>query len=86
MVGATRITFFDDSLFLLQERDGMMFSKGTWKRSPDSKSIILNSFRSQSAYKGDTAAYFVLARERLKIVRNKLLYREVPLTQEIPIQ
>jgi hypothetical protein len=83
MVGAIRIMFFNDSLFLLQERDGMFYSKGVWKKSPDGKSILLNSFNGPNTlYKGDTAAYFVLGKEKLEIDKNKLLYKKIPLTIE----
>lgn len=85
MVGTTRIQFFNDSLFLLQERDGMMYSKGFWKISDNGKSILLSSFdkTSSTGSTGDTAIYFRLINERLEVDgRHKLLYKKVVLKEQ----
>ena len=61
----------------------MLFSRGTWKMSTDGKYIILYSFETDEVFKGDTAAYFVLPKgERIEIVKNKLVYKDIVLTEE----
>lgn len=82
MVKPTTIKSFNDSLFLLQVRGGMLYSKGTWKASADGKHILLKSFKHTKVFGWDTAAYFVVTKPRIELVKNKLVYNEIVLTDE----
>ena len=68
MVGSSSIEFESDTLFRLTERDGSLYSEGTWKVEDDE--IILDSFE-RTRQKDSSAIYFNTTKHNIKIKSKK---------------
>jgi len=77
MMGAVTL-ILTDSTFVLNERDGMMCTAGTWQRFENESKIYLSSFN--RFLKKDGVMYFTLNKEEIKIKdKRSLVYKNIVL-------
>ena len=80
MVGSSSIDFSDDSTFTYTERNGSLYTKGTWQI--DGRFIVLSSYNPQKLglgrFTGDCAMYFSISGENKMKIKStrKLEYKE----------
>jgi hypothetical protein len=84
LVGSNSLYFYTDSFFL-REREGMFYSKGTFKMSPNKGEIILESINPPIS-KGlskldstfiDVTGERIVIKNRKKIIFKNMLYKRV---------